>query len=100
MALAFVLQVPRLVRDDPVTWSGRFSEEESCTDVGNTRGGFDWRSRELGKEVLFLDLLPRNENVRLVNASAAIPAAACCYCPGCFVRASNPRLCSNLRHNP
>ena len=58
-----VNEVPRLDRGDPNTWVGRFSEEEACADPGKYRSGFSWRSRAIGTEDLFLDLLPRNPRV-------------------------------------
>ena len=58
-----VNEVPRLDRGDPNTWVGRFSEEEAHADPGKYRSGFSWRSRAIGTEDLFLDLLPRNPRV-------------------------------------
>ena len=55
--------VPRIRRDDPATYIGRFTKEEENPDAGNLRTGFNWRSRSLGKEQPFLDLLPHNPKV-------------------------------------
>jgi hypothetical protein len=58
-----VNEVDRLERCRPASWVGQFSDEEACADVGRYRGGYGWRSRAIGTEELFLDLLPRNKAV-------------------------------------
>ena len=59
-------EVPRIQRDDPATHVGRLSEDEANQDAGNFRQGFNWRSRSLGTEKPFLDLLPHNPKVLAV----------------------------------
>ncbi len=56
-------EVTRIVRDDPASHVGRFTKDEENTDAGNLRKGFNWRSRSLGTEQPFLDLLPQNPRV-------------------------------------
>ena len=59
-------ELERIVRDRPATYAGRFAADEENPDAGNLRQGFHWRSRSLGTEQLFLDLLPHNPKVLAV----------------------------------
>ena len=58
-----VNEVPRCSPTDPDSWRAAFSADESSSDTGNFRSGFNWRSRSIGTEELFLKLLPHNPKV-------------------------------------